>query len=411
MHGGFLGSEVLIVGAGPAALAAAVACAERGLSVVVLGGEDRPWSANYGAWADELEGLGYGAWMGPVWSDALVVLDDATTVSTGRRYGRVARRRLRTGLLERCEALGVELVWASATRLRHHATGSFVEADDGVVRRTAVVVDATGHKPAFVRRRGEPTLFQAAVGVLARPEPNPWDPERMVFMDMRTDHVADALGPAVPTFLYVMPLSAQRAFVEETSLVRGPAVPFPILRERLRARLARRGIVLAEAEATELCLFPMDNPLPDLDQRVVGFGAAASMVHPASGYQLGRAFSTAPDLAEALADGLRTGRSPDAVARDAWRTIWTDEDRLRHELHLFGTRLVASLDANDTRRFFEAFFAMPKETWTGYLAARGDVVHVVKAMASMLVHGGLRTKWTLLRSGTGLPAVLRRAAV
>lgn len=408
-----MASDVLVVGGGPAALAAAVGCAERGLSVTVLAGEDRPWSANYGAWADELERLGYGGWLGPVWQDALVVLDDATTIAVGRRYGRVARRRLRGGMLDRCEALGVRVVWSSARDLRHDATGSTVSDDVGTAWRASIVVDASGHRPAFVRRAGEATLFQAAVGVFARPEPNPFDPERMVFMDLRCDHLpaSDPLGPATPTFLYVMPLSPQRAFVEETSLVRGPAVPFPLLRERLRARMAHRGITLTEPEGTELCLFPMDTPLPDLDQRVVGFGAAASMVHPASGYQLGRAFATADDLGRAIADGLAARRGPDAVARDAWRAIWTEEDLLRRELHLFGTRVVAELGAQDVRSFFETFFAMPRDTWSGYLAGRGDVASVVRAMGSMMVHGGFRTRWTLLRSGTRLPGVLLKAAV
>ncbi|MCB9664774.1 MAG: lycopene cyclase family protein [Alphaproteobacteria bacterium] len=400
--------DVVVVGGGPAAVVAAEACAARGLGTALVLGGDQAWPANYGGWADELEQLGWGAFLGPVWSDALVVLDDRQTRALGRRYARVAKQRLRAHLLARCEALGVVRFDARAEHVRHDARGSTLSLADGVVLRAALVVDATGHRPAFVHRRGEPTTFQAAVGQLVHLDAHPWDAERMTFMDLRTDHVADELGAAAPTFLYVMPTNAQRVFVEETSLVRGPAVPFAVLRDRLRRRLARLDVPAGEVEATEVCLIPMDTPLPDMAQRVVGFGAAASMVHPATGYTLARVLGTAPDLAAAIADGLAAGLAPDALAREAWRALWTEDDLLRRELHLFGSSILASLDADEQRRFFEAFFSMPATHWTSYLAARGDVGGVVRAMASMLVHAGFQIRWKLLRSGTRLPALLLR---
>lgn len=402
--------DVGIIGSGPASLAAAVACAEASLRVLVLAGPDVGWSANYGVWAHEFEALGLGRFLGPVWSDALMVYGDDHTQATGRRYGRVAKVRLRSHLLGELERLGVDLRWVRAVSLDHDPIATRVGLEDGTTVRVRMVVDASGHKPAFVRREGGPTTFQAAVGFLGAPSSHPWDPDRMTFMDLRMDHVDDALGQAVPTFLYTMPISAQRVFVEETSLVRGPAVPFPILLQRLRRRLDRLGVRMEETEATEMCLIPMNTPMPDLDQRVVGFGGAASMVHPATGYLLSRAFHTAPDLAAVLADGLDAGVAPAALARDAWRTIWTDDDRLRRDLHLFGSEILATLDADEQRRFFEAFFAMPTEVWSDYLAGRGEVGGVVRAMASMLYHSGFRIRWKLLRSGTRLPGVLMRAA-
>jgi lycopene beta-cyclase len=36
-------------------------------------------------------------------------------------------------------------------------------------------------------------------------------------------------------------------------------------------------------EEEEYCYIPMGGELPDLTQRVVGFGGAANMVHPATG--------------------------------------------------------------------------------------------------------------------------------
>ena len=46
----------------------------------------------------------------------------------------------------------------------------------------------------------------------------------------------------LPTFLYAMPFSDTRLFLEETSLVARPAVPFEELKQRLDARLEHYGI-------------------------------------------------------------------------------------------------------------------------------------------------------------------------
>ncbi len=46
----------------------------------------------------------------------------------------------------------------------------------------------------------------------------------------------------LPTFLYAMPFSDTRLFLEETSLVARPAVPFEELKRRLDARLDHYGI-------------------------------------------------------------------------------------------------------------------------------------------------------------------------
>ena len=57
----------------------------------------------------------------------------------------------------------------------------------------------------------------------------------------------------LPTFLYAMPFSDTRLFLEETSLVARPAVPFEELKQRLDARLAHYGIRIK-------CAFPALSP-------------------------------------------------------------------------------------------------------------------------------------------------------
>lgn len=73
---------------------------------------------------------------------------------------------------------------------------------------------------------------------MAEVESHPFDLDTMLFMDWRDDHtVADpAMREAnaeLPTFLYAMPFSKTRVFLEETSLVARPALPFPELKVRL----------------------------------------------------------------------------------------------------------------------------------------------------------------------------------
>src|SRR5690606_15824498 len=100
------------------------------------------------------------------------------------------------------------------------------------------------------------------------------------------------------------PIGPRHVFLEETSLVRRPAMSLAALRDRLNARLAAMDIGLTGVVATERCLIPMGTSLPLRSQPTIAFGAAAGMIHPASGYSLGRALRLAPAVAEAIAGGL-----------------------------------------------------------------------------------------------------------
>ena len=77
------------------------------------------------------------------------------------------------------------------------------------------------------------------------------------------------------------------------------------LQQRLEQRLAHRGIAIEAVEHVEHCPFPMNPALPGRRQPVVGFGGAASMVHPASGYMIGSLLRRGPQLAADLAAASR----------------------------------------------------------------------------------------------------------
>ena len=164
-------------------------------------------------------------------------------------------------------------------------------------------------------------------------------------------------------------------------------------------------------EHTELCLIPMDLPLPALGQRVVGFGAAAALIHPATGYQLGRALRAAPMLAAKVAADLRAGLPPAAVARGAWQALWPMPLRATRELLLYGSRVVQGLDHADTVAFFDAFFRVPRSVQQGYLAGDRGLWATAAAMTAVLSRCPARLRGNVLRGGGRLPSRLIQASL
>ena len=116
---------------------------------------------------------------------------------------------------------------------------------------------------------------------------------------MKQPKFMDFSGPENGTFLYALPVSDAELFVEETSLVTAESPDWTVLERRLRDRLNRLGLV-GELDVHERCVIPMDASLPDFATEGISFGAAAAMVHPATGYQLGASLSLAAPFAEAL---------------------------------------------------------------------------------------------------------------
>lgn len=192
------------------------------------------------------------------------------------------------------------MVWhqGQAIALDHGERVSTLGTACGQQLQARLVVDASGHQPVFVQRPDQgPVAGQAAYGVVGRFSAPPVQSGQFVLMDYRSDHLGEGEAQfGAPTFLYAMDLGDGLFFVEETSLALAPPVPFEVLKDRLHLRLAHGGIQVEQVEHEEFCLFPMNLPLPDLSQQVVGFGGAASMVHPASGYMVGSLLRRAPPL-------------------------------------------------------------------------------------------------------------------
>ena len=65
--------DVLVIGAGPAALVIAAELAERGLAVTALAPADpaAPWLNTYGIWVDEVEALGLSPLFSHRWAETV----------------------------------------------------------------------------------------------------------------------------------------------------------------------------------------------------------------------------------------------------------------------------------------------------------------------------------------------------
>ncbi|HEV2130145.1 MAG TPA: lycopene cyclase family protein, partial [Longimicrobiaceae bacterium] len=230
--------DVLVLGKGPAGVAAAAELAARGLRVGVLGpGAALHWPAQYGAWMSELETLGRPELAEHHWPETVVGLGGGRKVLR-HGYVRIDKARLARELRQRCEAGGVTWLEGRAASAEHHSRGSIVRCADGGEIAARVVVDASGHKPALVRRAAAPAQgFQTAVGLTFEVEDIPLDPRQAILMDWDDQHLPVERGAAFPSFLYAMPLGEGRVFAEETVLVGRPAVSSELLERRLRLRL------------------------------------------------------------------------------------------------------------------------------------------------------------------------------
>ena len=228
----------------------------------------------------------------------------------------------------------------------------------------------------------------------------------------------------LPTFLYAMPFSPTKIFLEETSLVARPIIPFPELKARLDARMEHLGIKVLSIEEEEYCSIPMGGILPRVPQRVLGVGGTAGMVHPSTGYMIARVLGAAPTVSDAIIDQLSSlgGRdkanwSPeesesidvDSASQEIWSIIWPNTRIRQREFFNFGMEVLLKLDLEETREFFAAFFALSDFHWQGFLSSRLSFVELVGFGLSLFAKSSNSARINLLKKGLpGLVTTLAR---
>jgi lycopene beta-cyclase len=364
--------DVLVVGGGPAGMALAGACKRLGLTTGLLdAAPGRPWTATYGMWTRETPA------------------DLPSSIVAARAAGRVI------ALTE--HQLGWDYavldVPALHAHLADHASGVQIHAgravgspEDGVVAladgsrlRASVVIDAGGQaRPLDPTPSRRTPAAQTAYGLVigeeaAAPLVAPGD---ALFMDWRADHGETGW----PTFLYAIPLGGGRVLVEETSLARRPGLPLATLRRRLHARLAHHGVQPPEDALSEKVSFRVDHAR-HRGSGVLGFGAAAPLIHPATGFSLAASLRLAPQVAAALAEHLPA--DPGRALAAARRTVWPLDARVVHQVRQIGLESLLRMPPADVPSFFEQFFELPDSHRWNYLTARDDLRGTAAAMNSL----------------------------
>lgn len=367
-----MGYDVGVVGGGPAGRALAAACGRGGLRTVLVDpAPDRAWTATYGLWGAELDAAGLpGSVVAARATGRAVAVHEHRL---GWEYAVLDVPALRAHLDADLAAGGVHV---RAGRVVASAQPGRLLLADGTTVRAAVVVDAGGRAqpltgPAGPAVAAEQTAYGLVVDAAAA---TPFvAPGEALFMDWRRDHGE----PGWPTFLYAVPLGGGRVLLEETSLARRPGLALAVLRRRLLARLAHHGVTVAADAQTEKVSFPVDRPR----HRSLGFGAAAPLVHPASGFSIAASLRLAPRVADALAAHLPG--DPAGALSAARATVWSPAARVVDRFRRIGLEALLRMPAEQVPVFFEVFFALPERHRWSYLTGRDDVPGTVATMAAL----------------------------
>jgi lycopene beta-cyclase len=397
--------DILILGSGPAALCLASELAKQDLNIkgISTKSPNEKWENTYGIWASELEELGLECLLSHRWSKTVSFFGNGENnngnISTNHHYdyGLINQEAFQNELLKKCK--GIEWLNETAKEIKEKNNLSEVICFSGLKIKARLVIDASGHKSNFVKRPVQNEIAQqAAYGIVGKFSSPPVNKEQFVLMDFRSNHLSNEEKLSSPSFLYAMDLGDETFFVEETSLASYPALSRENLRKRLLKRLNSKGIKISEIFHEEICLFPMNLPLPFKKQFVLGFGGAASMVHPASGYMIGSLLRRAPLLAEKLAFFLKDPHlSSLELATKGWNILWPYELTQRHKLYQYGLRRLMSFDESRLRSFFSSFFKLSTEEWVGFLTNTLPLPKLIYVMSKMFINSPLKVKLGMLK--------------
>lgn len=404
--------EVLVVGGGPAGLSLAAEFALLGRSTSLIDVNlGKPWERSYGSFFADLRGAGVEAAIVRLFEEPQVRVDEGSPLLVGESYARLDTSRLQSLLLERAERAGVTLISGSVRNVRLDpitGVGQCEMAEAGPGENTheptacevsaQIVVDAGGGRPLLKEDdRRPPSLFQTALGYWVHAAAHPFGEGEMSLMDFRA---VDEREPA--TFLYAMPETGEPrgsgiVFVQETNLVSENPLSMHVLRERLHRRLSLLGLSGSQILGTERCVIPMGGSLPREDSLLLPFGAAAGLVHPATGYQLSRALRLAPSVAQAVSSELNNG--PRKAVRAGIAAMWPHSERKAFRFYEAGAQAISGLPAEEMRNFVREFFSLPRKRAVRFMTGDMQPEEIIETMWRVFAGASGKVRAELLRGG------------
>jgi lycopene beta-cyclase len=380
MIGGAVEHDVIVAGDGPAAAAVVHACRREGLDVVAIG-PSSSWPSTYGLWLDEAPDL-------PECCFAQLTDHTIVRARTERRLDRPY------GVIDNCALrahLGLDEVRRHGRVDRQVDTGDLAIAHlaDGEMLAARWFVDATG--------RGDASAWQTAYGAVVSAA----DLERAGYSTDDATVMGWLPGVEPPCFVYAVPVPLGW-LVEVTSLAARPAVDPQRLRRVLVGVVGDAPVVAAEALGrTETVRIPMGGrPLPTPGGRVVPFGTAGGLAHPATGYSLAASLVSAGRLAASIAAGT-----------DPVDALWSPVNRRTRALHDGGLEVLLRLDGSGLVDFFEAFYSIPQDLWADYLCVDAPDDRVTDAMRAVFRAAPWSVRRRLLGLDRRLLGLLARSSV
>ena len=309
------------------------------------------------------------------WTDNEVCFPDhARVLSNG--YNTILSENLHARVTDRLPAGNTYL---SAPIARLDTTS--VTLADGRVLRAGTVLDARGAGDlslldlGWQKFFGQELLIEGGHG-LARP----------IIMDARVPQIDGY------RFIYLLPFSPDRLFVEDTYYSDGPEIDADVLKARIAEYVGARGWTVAGVAREEAGALPValggdiaaylasGGPAPKL-------GVRAGLFHPTTGYSLPDAVRTAVELAR-LPDisAAAIARVMEAKARKLWRE--------RGFYRLLDRMLFRAARPDQRYRILQRFYALDERLIERFYAARSsgyDRLRILTGKPPVPVMAALKT--------------------
>ena len=395
----------VVAGAGPSGWSLAAMLTDVGAEVVLVSPEpDAIWPQTFGMWTYQWNPQLARVCVQPdpfavTWKSTVAI--GATHHEVGRAYGVLDNERVRRAFSGAAERTGrLRVVSGSVVDVDELDDTALVRLADGTTLHADLVFDGTGARSTLTQRESTqpPQILQRAYGITVRTRSNPFPADSCVLMDWRGPHRGD------PSFLYALPFGDGRWLFEETSLAKRGGLGVDELKLRLHARLDDLGVVIDEEEVEETVSFPMDVALPIAGQRVIPIGAAAALVHPATGYSIAASFRTAVALAEVVAGS--SGLANPEIAERCWSALWSADRRKARRLESYGLDRLLTMDQFGIRQFFDTFFSLDAKQTQLYLGGEAGAVALSGVMWNVFRKAPLPLR---RRLATGNPLLLARS--